>query len=107
MSNNGINNFQIKGKKAKNKALKRKSEEDGLSAHKVQKTEKEKEVDDGATVEIVDVEEQEDGNGQEGSEVFDYENADYSLFQESKNKAQKKQKIKEMFKGKVCPIAVI
>lgn len=101
-STNGNNCFQIKCKKTKNKALKRKSYEDGQSLHKVQKTDKEKERSDGATVETVDLEVQEDSNGQEGSEVFDYEKADYSLFQKSKNTVQKKQKIKEMFKGKVC-----
>lgn len=34
--------------------------------------------------------------------VFDYEAADYSMFQKAKNKAVKSQKVKEKFKGKVC-----
>lgn len=110
-SSTNENSFQIKGKRAKNKGMKRKSDEDGQSAHKVQKTDQEKESSDGAAVETVDLteqgdaNEQEDGNEQEGSEVFDYEKADYSLFQKAKNKAQKKQKVKEMFKGKVCYVS--
>lgn len=81
--------------------MKRKSYEDGQSPHKVQKTDKEEESNSIASAEAVDLEE-EDSSGQEGSEVFDYEKADYSLFQKSKNGVQKKQKVKEMFKGKVC-----
>lgn len=98
---------QIKGKKVKNKALKRKSDGDGESPHKVQKTNKEKERSDEATVETIDAEEQEDSSGQEGPEAFDYEKADYSLFQKARNKVQKKQKIKEMFKGKVSPVIAL
>ena len=45
----------------------------------------------------------EDTTEQEASgEAFDYEAADYSLFQKAKNKVAKMQKIREKFKGKVC-----
>lgn len=50
-----------------------------------------------------DSEHLEDYTGQKASdEAFDYEAADYSLFQKGKNKTMKTQKIKEKFKGKVC-----
>ncbi|KAG0711668.1 Exosome component 10 [Chionoecetes opilio] len=98
---------QIKGKKGKNKTLKRKSCEDGQTAHKVQKTDAdlvdldagEGEEQSGEVAESS--EHAEDCAGQEEvNEAFDYEAADYSLFQKAKNKGMKMQKVKEKFKGK-------
>ncbi|XP_045115632.1 exosome component 10-like isoform X1 [Portunus trituberculatus] len=94
---------KIKGKKAKNKALKRKSCEDGETPHKMQRTNAGPNAVVGeAQEETPDNSEHVEGNtGQEtATAAFDYEAADYSMFQKAKNKAMKSQKVREKFKGK-------
>nr|XP_045604948.1 exosome component 10-like [Procambarus clarkii] len=87
------------------KSLKRKSDGGEESPPKVQKpneveqTEKANEKEDGEL--SGDSSEKNTIGGEKSSEAFDYEAADYSLFQKAQRKAQgSSQKIKEKFKGK-------
>ncbi|KAG7172527.1 exosome component 10-like [Homarus americanus] len=98
---------EIRESKTKNKSIKRKSSEKyEKSTKKVKKTDEGEEVVECSGLEEGEVDEstgpdENNGNEQNPEEAFDYEIADYTIFQKPHNKGySKRRQIKERFKGK-------